>query len=62
MELLHPYLDELAQTAQPLGLATFGEVPSAERRLLTVLQTLRKPLLTRWARILMRSFYWTPAS
>jgi len=45
MELLHPYLDELAQTAQPLGLATFGEVPSAERRLLTVLQTLRKPLV-----------------
>jgi cobaltochelatase CobN len=45
MEVLHPYLDELAQTAQPLGLATFGEVPSAERRLLTVLQTLRKPLI-----------------
>lgn len=45
MELLHPYLDELAQTAQPLGLATFGEVPSPERRLLTVLQTLRKPLI-----------------
>jgi cobaltochelatase CobN len=45
MELLHPYLDELAQTAQPLGLATFGEVPSPERRLLTVLQTLRKPLV-----------------
>ena len=45
MELLHPYLDELAQTAQPLGLATFGEAPSAERRLLMVLQTLRKPLI-----------------
>ena len=45
MELLHPYLDDLAQTAQPLGLATFGEVPSPERRLLTVLQTLRKPLI-----------------
>jgi cobaltochelatase CobN len=45
MELLHPYLDELAQTAQPLGLATFGEVPTPERRLLTVLQTLRKPLI-----------------
>jgi cobaltochelatase CobN len=45
MELLHPYLDELAQTAQPLGLATFGEVPSAERRLLMVLQTMRKPLI-----------------
>jgi cobaltochelatase CobN len=45
MELLHPYLDELAQTAQPLGLATFGEVPSPERRLLMVLQTLRKTLI-----------------
>ena len=45
MEMLHPYLDELAQTAQPLGLATFGEVPSTERRLLTVLQTMRKPLI-----------------
>ena len=45
MELLHPYLDELAQTAQPLGLASFGEVPSPERRLLMVLQTLRKPLI-----------------
>lgn len=45
MELLHPYLDELAQTAQPLGLATFGEVPPPERRLLTVLQTMRKPLI-----------------
>lgn len=45
MELLHPYLDELAQTAQPLGLATFGEISAPERRLLTVLQTLRKPLI-----------------
>ncbi len=45
MELLHPYLDELAQTAQPLGLATFGEIPLPERRLLTVLQTMRKPLI-----------------
>jgi len=45
MEVLHPYLDELAQTAQPLGLATFGEVPSPERRLLNILQTLRKPLI-----------------
>lgn len=45
MEVLHPYLDELAQTAQPLGLATFGEVPTPERRLLTILQILRKPLI-----------------
>ncbi|MGJ7486621.1 cobaltochelatase subunit CobN [Variovorax sp. LT2P21] len=42
--VLHPYLDELAQTAQPLGLATFGEAPDATRRRLTVLQILRKPL------------------
>ena len=44
MAQLHPYLDELAQTAQPLGLATFGETPSAERRRATVLQVLRTPL------------------
>lgn len=42
--VLHPYLDELAQTAQPLGLATFGQAPSAERRRMTVLQILGKPL------------------
>jgi cobaltochelatase CobN len=42
--VLHPYLDELAQTAQPLGLATFGQAPSAERRRMTVLQVLGKPL------------------
>jgi cobaltochelatase CobN len=42
--VLHPYLDELAQTAQPLGLATFGEAPDATRRRMTVLQILRKPL------------------
>ena len=45
MELLHPYLDDIAQTAQPLGLASFGEVPDAERRFGTVMQTLRKPLI-----------------
>lgn len=45
MELLHPYLDELAQTAQPLGLAAFGEVPDAQRRFGTLMQTLRKPLI-----------------
>lgn len=45
MEVLHPFLDDLAQAAQPLGLAAFGEVPDAQRRLLTVLQTLRKPLI-----------------
>jgi cobaltochelatase CobN len=45
MEVLHPYLDEIAQTAQPLGLAAFGEVPDAQRRFGTVMQTLRKPLI-----------------
>ncbi|WP_341903448.1 cobaltochelatase subunit CobN [Polaromonas sp. YR568] len=45
MELLHPYLDDIAQTAQPQGLATFGEVPDAQRRFGTVMQTLRKPLI-----------------
>ncbi len=45
MEMLHPYLDDIAQTAQPLGLAAFGEVPDAQRRFGTVMQTLRKPLI-----------------
>jgi cobaltochelatase CobN len=43
--VLHPYLDELAQTAQPLGLATFGQAPDAERRRMTILQILGKPLV-----------------
>ena len=43
--VLHPYLDELAQTAQPLGLATFGLAPSVERRRMTILQILGKPLV-----------------
>ena len=45
MEVLHPYLDDIAQTAQPLGLAAFGEAPDAERRFGTLIQTLRKPLI-----------------
>ena len=45
MERLHPHLDELAMTAQPLGLAAFGEVPDARRRHGTILQILRKPLI-----------------
>ncbi|MFS2205102.1 cobaltochelatase subunit CobN [Variovorax sp. Varisp36] len=43
--VLHPYLDELAQTAQPLGLATFGQAPDAQRRRMTILQILGKPLV-----------------
>lgn len=45
MEQLHPYLDEIAQTAQPQGLAVFGEVPDAQRRFGMVMQMLRKPLI-----------------
>lgn len=45
MEVLHPYLDDIAQSAQPLGLARLGEVPSAERRFGMVMQMLRKPLI-----------------
>ncbi|MDH5708359.1 MAG: cobaltochelatase subunit CobN, partial [Hylemonella sp.] len=45
MEALHPYLDEIAQTAQPLGLAVFGETPDAQRRFGMVMQMLRKPLI-----------------
>lgn len=43
--VLHPYLDELAQTAQPLGLATFGQAPDAQRRRMTILRILGKPLV-----------------
>lgn len=45
MEVLHPYLDDIAQTAQPQGLATFGEVPNEERRFGMIMQILRKPLI-----------------
>lgn len=45
MEVLHPYLDDIAQTAQPQGLAVFGEVPAAERRFGMVMQMLRKRLI-----------------
>ncbi len=45
LEQLHPYLDDVAQSAQPQGLATFGEVPTAERRFGMVMQILRKPMI-----------------
>ncbi|HEY1065222.1 MAG TPA: cobaltochelatase subunit CobN, partial [Pirellulales bacterium] len=45
MEVLHPFLDDVAQAAQPQGLAALGEVPSEERRFGMVLQILRKPLI-----------------
>ena len=45
LELLHPYLDALAQSSQPKGLAVFGRVPEAAQRHQTILQALRKPLI-----------------
>ncbi len=45
LELLHPYLDDIAQSAQPQGLAAFGEVPSPERRFGMIMQMLRKPMI-----------------
>lgn len=45
LERLHPYLDELAQSAQPKGLAVFGRAPDASQRQQTILQALRKPLI-----------------
>lgn len=45
LELLHPYLDQLAQSSQPKGLAVFGRVPTPEQRSQTILQALRKPLI-----------------
>ena len=44
-ELLHPYLDDIAQSAQPQGLAVFGSVPSQERRFGMIVQILRKPMI-----------------
>jgi cobaltochelatase CobN len=40
---LHNHLHELAQTAQPLGLHTFGTAPLEQHRLATVLLMLGKP-------------------
>ncbi len=45
LELLHPYLDQLAQSSQPQGLAVFGRVPDTAMRRQTILQSLRKPLI-----------------
>lgn len=45
LEILHPYLDRLAQSAQPQGLAVFGQVPDAAARRSTILQMLRQPLI-----------------
>lgn len=45
LEILHPYLDQLAQSSQPKGLAVFGRVSAPEQRRETILQALRKPLI-----------------
>jgi len=45
LEILHPYLDQLAQSSQPKGLAVFGVVPDATLRRQTIMQALRKPLI-----------------
>jgi cobaltochelatase CobN len=45
LEVLHPYLDRLAQSSQPQGLAVLGRVPPPEQRRQTILQALRKPLI-----------------
>ncbi|MCW7539938.1 cobaltochelatase subunit CobN [Aquabacterium sp. A7-Y] len=45
IEQLHPWLDRLAQDAQPQGLAVFGRVPEPAARRLTILQALRQPLI-----------------
>ncbi|WP_236698307.1 cobaltochelatase subunit CobN [Xylophilus sp. Leaf220] len=45
LEILHPYLDSLAQSSQPKGMAAFGIVPDAAQRQQTILQALRKPLI-----------------
>ncbi len=43
LDELHLHLHELAQTAQPLGLHTFGTPPQEQHRLSTVLLMLGKP-------------------
>ncbi|MEM9383340.1 MAG: cobaltochelatase subunit CobN, partial [Planctomycetota bacterium] len=45
IEELHPFLDDIAQSAQPQGLAVFGGVPSEEERFGMVMQILRKELI-----------------
>lgn len=45
LELLHPWLDRLAQSSQPKGLAVFGQLPDEAARRGTLLQMLRQPLI-----------------
>ncbi len=50
IDVLHAHLHELAQTAQPLGLHSFGSAPETEHRLATVLLMLGKPYIDAAAR------------
>jgi len=43
VDTLHDHLHELAETAQPLGLHTFGRAPDEKHRLATVMLMLGKP-------------------
>jgi cobaltochelatase CobN len=43
IDALHTHLHELAQTAQPMGLHTFGQAPAEAHRLGTVLMMLGRP-------------------
>lgn len=45
MEVLHPYLDDIAQSSQPQGLAVFGETPNDQRRFGMIMQMLRNRLI-----------------
>ncbi len=45
LDQLHPWLDQLAQSSQPRGLAVFGQVPDQNSREHLILQALRIPLL-----------------
>lgn len=45
LEALHPWLDQLAQSSQPRGLAVFGVPPDQAAREWLILQALRLPLL-----------------
>ncbi|WP_245876392.1 cobaltochelatase subunit CobN [Caldimonas caldifontis] len=45
LEVLHPWLDQIAHSSQPRGLAVFGQAPDEAARRLMVLQALRTPLL-----------------
>jgi cobaltochelatase CobN len=51
VETLHAHLHELAETAQPLGLHTFGRAPDDKHRLATVMLMLGRPFWEAAARL-----------